>query len=84
MRASFATVVAASIHSRRKRFGVTEHAGEQGYHERSEHTHAARGAVRQTGAAADLSVVDHGKLAGELRHEAQRDAHDHAELVGSA
>ena len=60
---------------------MTEHAREQWNRHTAEHTHAAERATRYACTAACLRVRRLLHLGGELRHKAQRDAHDHAELM---
>ena len=80
-RAALLAVIAACIHGSRQRLGMAEHAGEQRNRHTAEHTHAAERAPRHARTAARLRVRRLLHLGGKLRHKAQRDTHDHAELV---
>ena len=60
---------------------MTEHAREQWNRHTAEHTHAAERATRYACTTACLRIGRLLHLGGKLRHKAQRDAHDHAELV---
>lgn len=74
-------MIATGIHGGRKRLGMTEHAREQRNRHTAEHTHAAERASRHARTAACLRVRRLLHLGGKLRHKAQRDTHNHAELM---
>ena len=80
-RPALLAVVAAGVHRGGERLGVPEDAREQRHRDGRQHAHGtarARGGARP---AAGLSAVGGPELGGELRHEPQGDAQDHAQLV---
>ena len=79
--AALLAMIATGIHGGRKRLGMTEHAREQRNRHTAEHTHAAERASRHARTAACLRVRRLLHLGGKLRHKAQRDTHNHAELM---
>ena len=79
--AALLAMIATGIHGGRQRLGMTKHAREQRNRHTAEHTHAAERASRHARTAAHLRIGRLLHLGGKLRHKAQRDTHDHAELV---
>lgn len=76
-------MVAAGLHGGAQRFGMAESAREQRDEQSRERLDAAAEGIRvEVGAATFLGAVDDAELGHELRQEAQRDAEDHAQLVG--
>ena len=82
LRAALRAVVAACVHGGRKRLGMAKRAREQGNHEAREACDATlQGTGGKRRATRELGRANGVQLGDELRHESQRNAHHHAELV---